>query len=234
MKSYYVSFLLILITFCGPSDQEVQAQIDAAVNSALETTTTTSTTTTLAPTTTTTTSTTTTTLAPTTTTTTSTTTTTLAPTTTIQNLKTYKWRATAYDVDGNLYQGATSLYEIEGQPGKCEFNAKYPDSDKVYSLYFRQRMVFYDANQNVLKTITVEELGEFIYGPYYDEYVGYKDGTSDIPAGYIGCRFIGTVDLPYSEYYYWSWGVDGVMIGPYSQDDFNENNIRGFALQMSP
>ena len=84
-------FLLILITFCGPSDQEVQAQIDAAVNSALETTTTTSTTTTtLAPTTTTTTSTTTTTLAPTTTTTTSTTTTTIAPTTTIQNLfKTY-------------------------------------------------------------------------------------------------------------------------------------------------
>ena len=234
MKSYYVSFLLILITFCGPSDQEVQAQIDAAVNSALETTTTTSTTTT--------------TLAPT------TTTTTLLlrllllqllrqqplllrllllqPT--IQNLKTYKWRATAYDVDGNLYQGATSLYEIEGQPGKCEFIAKYPDSDKVYSLYFRQRMVFYDANQNVLETITVEELGEFIYGPYYDEYVGYKDGTSDIPAGYIGCRFIGTVDLPYSEYYYWSWGVDGVMIGPYSQDDFNENNIRGFALQMSP
>ena len=96
-------------------------------------------------------------LAPTTTTTTSTTTTTLAPTTTIQNLKTYKWRVTAYDVDGNLYQGAT-LYEIEGQPGKCEFIAKYPDSDKVYSLYFRQRMV-YDANQNVLETITVEELG---------------------------------------------------------------------------
>jgi len=50
MRNYYVSFLLILITFCGPSDQEVQAQIDADVNSALETTTTTSTTT-LAPTT---------------------------------------------------------------------------------------------------------------------------------------------------------------------------------------
>ena len=49
MKSYYVSFLLILITFCGPSEDEIKAQVDLAVETALSDAT--STTTTLAPTT---------------------------------------------------------------------------------------------------------------------------------------------------------------------------------------
>ena len=49
MKSYYVSFLLILITFCGPSENEIKAQVDLAVETALSDAT--STTTTLAPTT---------------------------------------------------------------------------------------------------------------------------------------------------------------------------------------
>jgi len=93
-KNFLIFILLIFIS-CGPSEEEIQAQINDAVESALQTSSTTTTTlapstststttTTLAPTTTTTTtSTTTTTLAPTTTTTTtSTTTTTLAPTTT--------------------------------------------------------------------------------------------------------------------------------------------------------
>jgi len=82
MKFKSLVFVTLLIVTCGPSEEEIQAQINDAVESALQTSSTT--TTTLAPTTTTTTtSTTTTTLAPTTTTTTtSTTTTTLAPTTT--------------------------------------------------------------------------------------------------------------------------------------------------------
>ena len=79
MKFKSLVFVGLLIVTCGPSEEEIQSQIDAAVSEVLATTssttsTTTTTTTTLAPTTTTTT-----TLAPTTTTTT---TTTLPPTTT--------------------------------------------------------------------------------------------------------------------------------------------------------
>jgi hypothetical protein len=94
MKFKSLVFVALLIVTCGPSEEEIQSQIDAAVSEVLATTSTTTstTTTTLAPTTTTTTlapTTTTTTLAPTTTTTTlapTTTTTTLAPTTTTTTL----------------------------------------------------------------------------------------------------------------------------------------------------
>ena len=72
MKKLLIVTLLIFIS-CGPSEEEIQSQIDEAVEKALETTTTSTTTTTLAPTTTTST---TTTLAPTTTTSTTTSTTT--------------------------------------------------------------------------------------------------------------------------------------------------------------
>ena len=90
MKKLLIVTLLLFIS-CGPSEEEIQSQIDEAVEKALDTTTTsttttTTTTTTSTTTTTTTTSTTTTTLAP--TTTTSTTTTTTIPSCTVEEFLT--------------------------------------------------------------------------------------------------------------------------------------------------
>ena len=107
MKKLLIVTLLIFIS-CGPSEEEIQSQIDEAVEKALDTTTTSTTTTTLAPTTTT--STTTTTLAPTTTTSTTTTTT----TTTIPQIG-----SNCLEKSPNQSRYAPEILKIE--PSKQEF-----------------------------------------------------------------------------------------------------------------
>ena len=133
-----------------------------------------------------------------------------------------------------MYQGQTEIYSV-GDDGGCEFSWTSSSDGQQSSVYFRSPITFYDKDKNVLKAIKVETVGEIIYGPYRDEFVGYLDGTSDIDSNLVGCRFYGYIDLPYSEFYYWGFNSDeSLIIGPYSQDDFKEDRLRGFGLWFQP
>ena len=144
MKKYLI-FSFLLVVACGPSEEDVQAIIDEAVQNTLETTTTTTiTTTTIAPTTTTTiapTTTTTTTIAPTTTTTT-TTTTTIAPTTT-----------TTVPIDELLLNYTDIKNEFPEIP-YCKY--KYEEVAEEINTHFRSQNIGLTIRELFVETLNTE------------------------------------------------------------------------------